>query len=178
MRPPQSSIFSPHLQNKPLAPSFRNPAFTTPQRRVNEIPFSPAESSPALTDISEMPADTPEVEREEDTEVGSATVTPSTARSLFGKTFPRSQASGRGELQRGYRDKIRKRKRLLTDRDVGSARPRLQHDSDESDSDSSALSHRFYRRHFHLPTGRAGVQATVTQRFVWRLAFARRHGTE
>lgn len=134
LRPPQSSIFNPHLQNRPSAPSFRNPAFTTPQKPVNEVPFSPAESSPALTDTSVMPADTPEVDREED-EAGKLTFTPSASRSLFGRTLLRNHASGRGEIQRGNRDKVRKRKRLHTDRDVGSVRPRLPHDSDESDSD-------------------------------------------
>ncbi|GAB1311537.1 hypothetical protein MFIFM68171_01747 [Madurella fahalii] len=134
LRPPQSSMFNPNLQNRPLAPAFRNPAFTTPQKPVHEVPFSPAESSPAMTDTSEMPADTPDVDREEDgTE--KLTITPSAGRTLFGKTLLRNHASGRGEIQSGNRDKIRKRKRLHTDRDVGSVRPRLPHDSDESDSD-------------------------------------------
>lgn len=134
LRPPQSSMFDPRLRNGPLAPSFRNPAFTTPQKPVNEVPFSPAESSPAMTDTSEMPADTPEVDREEDGAERLA-ITPSAGRSLFGKTLLRNHASGRGEIQRGNRDKVRKRKRLHTDRDVGSVRSRLPHDSDESDSD-------------------------------------------
>lgn len=95
--------------------------------------YSGAESSPALTDTSEMPAETPEFEREEDVE--KVTLTPSAGRTLFSKTLLRNHASGRGEIARSSRDKIRKRKRLHGDRDVGSGRSRLPHDSDDSDSD-------------------------------------------
>ena len=136
-RPPQVSFFNPQLQRKPSAPAFRNPAFTTPQRRDDDLVFSEysgAESSPALTDTSEMPADTPEREREEE-DLGKLTLTPAAGRTLFSKTLLRNHASGRGELARGSRDKVRKRKRLQGDKDVGSVRPRLPHDSDDSDSD-------------------------------------------
>lgn len=135
-QPPHSSIFKPQLQNKPSAPAFRNPAFTTPQRRVDELLFSPysgAESSPALTDTSEMPADTPEVDADED--VARLTFTPSASRTLFSKTLLRNHASGKGEIPRFNRDRVRKRKRLHGDRDVGSVRARLAHASDDSDSD-------------------------------------------
>jgi hypothetical protein len=136
-RPPHASFFNPQLQRKPSAPAFRNPAFTTPQKRIDELVFSEysgAESSPALTDTSEMPADTPEFDREEE-EIGKLTLTPAAGRTLFSKTLLRNHASGRGEIARGNRDKVRKRKRLQGDRDVGSVRPRLAHDSDDSDSD-------------------------------------------
>ncbi|KAG7291951.1 hypothetical protein NEMBOFW57_001980 [Staphylotrichum longicolle] len=136
-RPPHASFFNPQLPRKPTAPAFRNPAFTTPQKRIDELAFSEysgAESSPALTDTSEMPADTPEFDREED-DIGKLTLTPAAGRTLFSKTLLRNHASGRGEIARGNRDKVRKRKRLQGDRDVGSVRPRLPHDSDDSDSD-------------------------------------------
>jgi hypothetical protein len=148
--PPHSAFFNPklqpQLQNKFYAPPFRNPAFTTPQKRVEELAFSEvsgAESSPAMTDASEMPEDTPEVDRSED--FGKMTITQSTAsRTLFGATGgtskARSRTPGRGELRRRDTDryargKIRKRTRQAGDRDVGSVRPRLPHDSDDSDSD-------------------------------------------
>ncbi|KAL1840124.1 hypothetical protein VTJ49DRAFT_780 [Mycothermus thermophilus] len=112
-RPPFTSSFKPELHNKPTGPAFRNPAFTTPQRRVDD-PFSEYESSPAMTDNSPMPADTPEPERD-DADVSRLTMTPSPGKTtLLGKTLLRSHAAGRGEILRGNRDK---------------------HGSDESDSD-------------------------------------------
>jgi len=134
-RPPHASFFNPQLSRKPSAPQFRNPAFTTPQRRVDELAyseFSGAESSPAMTDTSEMPVDTPETDRRDD--LGKASVT-TASRSIFSTSPIRSRTPGRGEIARGNRDKVRKRKRLQSDRDVGSVRSRLPHDSDESDSD-------------------------------------------
>ncbi|OIW30480.1 hypothetical protein CONLIGDRAFT_280070 [Coniochaeta ligniaria NRRL 30616] len=147
--PPHSTFFNPklqpQLQNKFSAPPFRNPAFTTPQKRVDELAFSEvsgAESSPAMTDASEMPEDTPEVDRSDD--FGRMTITQSsTNRPLFGAATgskARSRTPGRGELRRRdpdryLRGKIRKRTRQAGDRDVGSVRSRLPHDSDDSDSD-------------------------------------------
>lgn len=145
--PPHSAFFNPklqpQLQNKFSAPPFRNPAFTTPQKRVDELAFSEvsgAESSPAMTDASEMPEETPEADRSVD--LGKMTITQSTAnRTLFGNASKaRSRTPGRGELRRRdpdryLRGKIRKRTRQAGDRDVGSVRSRLPHDSDDSDSD-------------------------------------------
>ena len=63
------------------------------------------------------------------------TGTPSANRTLFSQTLLRNHASGKGDIARGSRDKVRKRKRLQSDKDVGSVRSRLPHDSDDSDSD-------------------------------------------
>ncbi|KAH8884400.1 hypothetical protein GQ53DRAFT_786299 [Thozetella sp. PMI_491] len=138
--PPHTSYFNPQVP-RPSAPSFRNPAFTTPQKRIDELQFSEmsgAESSPAMTDTSEMPPDTPDVDRDDDYGM---TITQHTAnRALFSKSAVRSRTPGRGEVPRGNRDKVRKRKRLQGDRDVGSVRPRLPHESDESDSDVDGAS--------------------------------------
>ncbi|KAK3363244.1 Di-sulfide bridge nucleocytoplasmic transport domain-containing protein [Lasiosphaeria hispida] len=135
--PPARSFFNPQITNKPSAPAFRNPAFTTPQKRVDELVYSEysgAESSPAMTDTSEMPPETPEVDHDDD--FGKMTITPHTAnKALFGKSMIRSRTPGRGEIPRASRDKVRKRKRQQGDRDVGSVRPRLPHASDDSDSD-------------------------------------------
>jgi len=88
-----------------------------------------------MTDTSEVPAETPDNDRE-DEDFRRTTITPHTSnRSLFGKSTGRSRTPGRGEVPRGNRDKVRKRKRQLGDRDVGSVRSRLPHGSDESDSD-------------------------------------------
>ena len=137
--PPNSSIFNPQIQKQFTGSSFRNPAFTTPQKRIEEMAFSEAsaaEDSPALTDTSEMPADTPDFERTDD--YARSTLTRASAsRTLFAKpsSSVRSRTPGRGEIVRGNRDKVRKRKRLVGDRDVGSVRSRLPHDSADSDSD-------------------------------------------
>jgi hypothetical protein len=136
-RPPFSPLFSPQLSNKPTGPAFRNPAFMTPQRRVDFD--SGPESSPAMTDASPMPVDTPDADG--DADISRLTLTPSPtksspSKSLFEKTMLRNHASGRGDiLIRANRDKVRKRKRLPSDKDVGSARSRVAHGSDESDSD-------------------------------------------
>jgi hypothetical protein len=76
------------------------------------------------------------VDQDDDDDFGKMTITPHTAnRALFGKTAVRSRTPGRGELVRGNRDKIRKRRRQQGDKDVGSVRSRLPHGSDDSDSD-------------------------------------------
>lgn len=136
-RPPHLSFFKPQLQSRPSAPAFRNPAFTTPQKRRDEpiySEYSGAESSPALTDTSEVPADTPEVEHTRE-DLGRVSFTPATGRTLFSQTLLRNHASGKGEIAKANRDKVRKRKRLPGDKDVGSGRSRLPHGSEDSDSD-------------------------------------------
>jgi hypothetical protein len=158
LRPPHASFFNPQLQSKPSAPAFRNPAFTTPQKRLDELVFSEysgAESSPAMTDTSEMPADTPEYDRAED-DIGKLTLTPSAGKTLFSKTLLRNHASGRGEIPRANRDKVRKRRRAQCDRDVGSVRPRLPHASDDSDSDWEEGSGPGVKRTKDGKTGRRG----------------------
>ncbi|KAK0664477.1 Di-sulfide bridge nucleocytoplasmic transport domain-containing protein [Cercophora samala] len=133
--PPHAAFFSPQLQNKPSGPAFRNPAFTTPQKRFEDVAMSEvsdAESSPAMTETSFLPADTPDIEH-----IGmKSAATPSPIKLMFNRNLDRNRTAGKGELPKsGVRDKVRKRKRLFGDRDVGSVRSRLPHDSDESDSD-------------------------------------------
>lgn len=133
--PPTRRAFM-DLAGAPSAPPFRNPAFTTPQKRVDEILLSEcsgAESSPAQTDTSEIVPETPDF----DDDLGKMTITPFTAgKTLFrDRSMPRSHAPGRGEIARPNRDKVRKRKRGLSDRDVGSVRSRLHYASDGSDSE-------------------------------------------
>ncbi|KAK0737413.1 Di-sulfide bridge nucleocytoplasmic transport domain-containing protein [Apiosordaria backusii] len=133
--PPHASFFAPQLHNKPSGPAFRNPAFTTPQKRFEDTVMSEvsdAESSPAMTDTSILPADTPDVEH-----IGmKSAATPSPIKLMWNRNLDRNRLAGKGELPKSApRDKVRKRKRLFGDRDVGSVRSRLQHDSDDSDSD-------------------------------------------
>ncbi|KFA47462.1 hypothetical protein S40293_02115 [Stachybotrys chartarum IBT 40293] len=147
--PPQSSSFHPNLRPQPSAPPFRNPAFTTPRKPFDEVVMSEAsgaEDSPAaLTENSDYPNDTPEIDRFGELNMGAnAPKSPSKVDKLtrYGKSGPltKKATSGKGEI-RGHRsgfsatDVARKRKRHLWDRDVGSASSHRQ-DWDGSDSDS------------------------------------------
>ncbi|KAH7126191.1 Di-sulfide bridge nucleocytoplasmic transport domain-containing protein [Dactylonectria macrodidyma] len=150
--PPQVSSFTPQLPSRASAPAFRNPAFTTPRKPFDELALSEAsgaEDSPALTEVSDFPNDTPEADRMGDIVMG-GTMSPSKIDKSFryGKTgIPSSKkySSGRGEI-RGSRDLsatdlLRKRKRHNLDKDVGSvARYRGQgwEDSDTDSDDSIA----------------------------------------
>ncbi|KAH0430857.1 nuclear envelope protein [Colletotrichum camelliae] len=152
--PPQTSLFSPRIQSSNTAPPFRNPAFTTPRKPFDESVFSEAsgaESSPALTENSEFPDDTPEIDRFGDMNMG--TMTPSKVDKSFryaktGLQSLKRHAPGKGEIPRGGRDypAIRKRKRHNMDRDVGGS-VRF-HDSqdwgseDDSEDDSRQPSQR------------------------------------
>ncbi|KAK2062977.1 Di-sulfide bridge nucleocytoplasmic transport domain-containing protein [Colletotrichum caudatum] len=141
---PQASLFSPRVQSNNMAPPFRNPAFTTPRKLFDESAYSEAsgaESSPALTENSELPDDTPDVDRYGDANVG--TMTPSKVDKSFryGKTSFQSSkrhAPGKGEIPRSAREypAIRKRKRHNLDKDVGSVRYHGAQEWDGSDDDS------------------------------------------
>ncbi|KAK3497066.1 Di-sulfide bridge nucleocytoplasmic transport domain-containing protein [Neurospora hispaniola] len=126
LKPPNTS-FNPQLHNKPTAPQFRNPAFTTPQKRPDEQTLeSPSEASPAMTDISEMPPDTPETMFDDSFRIPATAYTPLQAgKAMFSRQY----------FQNGRPRQVRKRKRQRGDRDVGSVRSRLDHASDESDND-------------------------------------------
>ncbi|KAI1800208.1 Di-sulfide bridge nucleocytoplasmic transport domain-containing protein [Daldinia bambusicola] len=135
--PRQPSIFSASgLQRTVTAPPFRNPAFTTPRKPFDSdalSEFSPAESSPAATDVSDYP-DTPENDRS--STFAHMTITPATVNKL--RSLSPKKASGKGEIAKtifASRDKVRKRKRYNEDRDVSGYRlPYLRPDECE-DSD-------------------------------------------
>ncbi|KAF4338029.1 nucleus export BRL1 [Fusarium beomiforme] len=141
-RPPQSS-FTPQVSSKAAAPPFRNPAFTTPRRPFDDLALSEAsgaEDSPAQTEISDFPNDTPEADRMSDVNMSGLTSPSKIDKSLrYSKTpfSSRKHTPGRGEI-RANRDFsvsefMRKRKRHNFDRDVGSI---TRHRWTESDSDS------------------------------------------
>ena len=174
-RPPSSSIFTGPLTKKPYpaASAFRNPAFTTPQKRMDDIfsECSGAEESPAVqSDVSMVAEDTPDFDRY-DRDYAHSTMTPASAvsRKLFqnqddslvdspvsaqqsgqqrqaSPTRPTSSHTpGRGVVPRGKfdhifgrRDRVRKRKRQLGDKDVGSVRSRHYSGSYTSDEDDDS----------------------------------------
>lgn len=147
---PQRSTFTPQLPPKPSAPVFRNPAFTTPRRPFDEPALSEvsgAEDSPALTETSDFPNDTPEVDRMGDVSMGGTTSPSKIDKSLrYGKSAHSSKkhASGRGEI-RGSRDMsavdfLRKRKRHNYDKDVGTRYRGQIWDESDADSDDSLAS--------------------------------------
>ncbi|KAF4451947.1 Nucleus export protein BRL1 [Fusarium austroafricanum] len=143
-KPPQLSSFTPQVSSKATAPKFRNPAFTTPRRPFEDLALSEAsgaEDSPAQTEVSDFPNDTPEADRMSDVNMcGMASP------SKVDKSFRYSKAPfsskkhtpGRGEIRsiRNFApasEAIRKRKRHNLDRDVSSI---ARHRWTESDSDS------------------------------------------
>ena len=96
--------------------------------------ISAIEDSPAMTDVSDMQG-TPDFDFDNSAVLDNFHVsTPDpTRRNLFSE-----KKSGKGELPRVSwfeRDKVRKRKRLDKDRDIGSTRSRLPDGCDEDDSD-------------------------------------------
>ena len=127
-----------------MAPPFRNPAFTTPRRPVEEVVFSEAsgaEDSPGMTEASDVPNDTPEVDHMGDTMMG-GTLSPKRVdkSSRYAKTlFAKKHASGKGEIRNrdsGKAGLLRKRKRHNLDRDVGSVVRYSVPDSDWSENES------------------------------------------
>lgn len=134
-----------------MAPPFRNPAFTTPSRPVDEIVFSEAsgaEDSPGLTEASDVPNDTPEVDHMGDTNMG-GTLSPTriSKSSRYAKTlFAKKHAAGKGEIRNresGKAGLLRKRKRHNLDKDVGSVVRYMLPESDmsESEPDMPVASH-------------------------------------
>ncbi|KAH8169337.1 di-sulfide bridge nucleocytoplasmic transport domain-containing protein [Sarocladium implicatum] len=139
--PIPSSTFAPSISAKNTASPFRNPAFTTPRKPFDEQILSEQEDSPALTEASDLPNDTPEVERIGDVVMG-GTITPTKVdkSSRYGRS--KKHTPGRGEI-RAHRDLaggdvVRKRKRQNFDRDVSSVARRVQQDWDDSEVDSDA----------------------------------------
>lgn len=152
-RPSASSIFNaPATRQFPAASPFRNPAFTTPQKRADDVlseySASAAEESPAMaSDMSELVVDSPERDRQ-GREVANMTITPAsmTSRKLFAerKNSLSSRTPGRGEVPRGSleafftgRSKVRKRRRQGADKDVGSVRTRFQPSAYSSEASGS-----------------------------------------
>ncbi|KAK7737360.1 hypothetical protein SLS53_006663 [Cytospora paraplurivora] len=146
--PPERSVFSPSISRQFTAPPLRNPAFTTnrpdtpafsvPQKdRVEDSIMSEVsgiEDSPDVTEASEM-QDTPDFDPENSAVLDNFYV--STPDPMRRNLFSEKKA-GKGELPRSSwfeRDKVRKRKRLDKDRDIGSTRSRLPDGRDEDDSD-------------------------------------------
>ena len=144
--PPQTAKFTPQLSSKNAAPPFRNPAFTTPRRPVDEVAFSEAsgaEDSPALTEASDYPNDTPDIDHRADAIMG-GTISPlkidKQTRYARSANHAKKHSSGKGEI-RSHRDvnsAMRKRKRRNMDKDVGSVARRYGYDVDSDfDSDDS-----------------------------------------
>ncbi|RDA90319.1 hypothetical protein CP533_0390 [Ophiocordyceps camponoti-saundersi (nom. inval.)] len=145
--PPQAARFTPKLPARNMAPPFRNPAFSTPRRPFDEVVLSEAsgaEDSPAATELSDYPNDTPEADHKAEAH-GVISIAPLKIdkSSRYGRS--KKHAPGKGEI-RGRRDAsagMRKRKRHNCDRDVGSVNRHYHgHDSEawdsEFDSDNGA----------------------------------------
>lgn len=138
-KPAAPSFFTPRIPGSQTAAPFRNPAFTTPRKPLDDLALSEAsgaESSPALTEPSDCPADTPELDRMAD--LNMATITPSRIDKVlrYNKSGQsRRHAPGRGEIPRARDhsavDHMRRRKRRNQSRDAR----QLGWDSDASSDD-------------------------------------------
>lgn len=140
------AFLTPRIPGNQTATPFRNPAFTTPRKPFDDLALSEADSSPALTEPSDCPPDTPELDRMAD--LNMATIAPSRVnKSLrYGKSslHSRRHAPGRGEIPRPAKehsavDFVRKRKRRVHDRDMASTRGRRDWNGSDDDSDDSAV---------------------------------------
>ncbi|KAF4981649.1 hypothetical protein FZEAL_2589 [Fusarium zealandicum] len=152
-QPPQSSFFTPQIPSKTAAPPFRNPAFTTPRRPFDELALSEAsgaEDSPAQTEVSDFPNDTPEADRMSDVTM-SGFVSPSKIDKSFRYSkspfmSSKKHAPGRGEIRANrdlsVTDFIRKRKRHNLDKDVSSVSRGRWEESDADSDDSLVPRHR------------------------------------
>ncbi|KAI1493619.1 Di-sulfide bridge nucleocytoplasmic transport domain-containing protein [Biscogniauxia mediterranea] len=135
LNPPSIFSGSP-LKRMATAPPFRNPAFTTPRKPIDADAMSEvsaAESSPTVTDASELP-DTPDPDQCYD--LSNMTLTPATMNK--NKLLLSKKASGKGEIARtifASREKVRKRKRYNSDRDVSGYRLPYIQQGELEDSD-------------------------------------------
>ncbi|ETS74840.1 hypothetical protein PFICI_13324 [Pestalotiopsis fici W106-1] len=144
--PGQKSIFATSnavLQRTNTAPAFRNPAFTTPRKPFDMDALSeasPAEDSPAQTDISENYPDTPETDNMRN--LNKMALTPARSKALSVALNKRSP--GKGDILRpvtafGGREKVRKRKRRHDDKDISGFRLpyKYQEEWDESEGNDT-----------------------------------------
>ncbi|KAK5999224.1 hypothetical protein PT974_01615 [Cladobotryum mycophilum] len=143
-KPPSSSHFTPQISARAAAPPFRNPAFTTP-RKFDDTALSEVEESPAPTEASDFPNDTPEADRMSDVTMGSPISPLKIDKQSRYSRSPKKHMSGKGEI-RSLRESprkelqvLRKRKRHNFDRDVSSVSRQLYREWDDvaSDSDES-----------------------------------------
>jgi hypothetical protein len=130
------------MRSQPIAAPFRNPmpnAFTTPRKPFDEVNLSEAsgaEDSPAVTENSDYPNDTPEADRLAELTMGSTSaITPSKISkvSRYSKSgMVTKKASGRGEI----RPVTGKRRRHVGDRDVSFVNFDQSRFGEDSDMDS------------------------------------------
>ncbi|KAI1827621.1 hypothetical protein F4861DRAFT_327663 [Xylaria intraflava] len=136
------SIFSSARGPKPTAATpFRNATFTTPRRPFDIDVLSPVESSPAVTEASDLP-ETPDHDQSFD--FSHMTMTPASVNRHRSPVTKR--VNGKGEISKAIfpmRDKVRKRKRYNADRDVSGYRlPYIypgEGDDSEYESDESTF---------------------------------------
>lgn len=144
--PPTSASFTPQIPAKSAAPPFRNPAFTTPRKPINETIFSEPEDSPAPTEASDVPPDTPDVDHMGDVAMGGVITPTKVSKSArYGRSaHNKKHSSGKGEIK-SNRDSsrsalLRKRKRHNLDRDVSSVVRYHGQDESEGETDASVWS--------------------------------------
>ncbi|KAJ3473721.1 hypothetical protein NLG97_g10165 [Lecanicillium saksenae] len=145
-QPPSSARFTPQIPAKSAAPPFRNPAFTTPRKPLDETIFSEASGAEDSPAPSEVPNDTPEVDHMGDTAMGGVITPTKVSKSArYGRSaHNKKHSSGKGEIK-SNRDSsrsalLRKRKRHNLDRDVSSVVRYQDQDESEGETDASVWS--------------------------------------
>ncbi|KAM3549304.1 hypothetical protein MY1884_008797 [Beauveria asiatica] len=161
-KPPSATRFAPQISAKSTAPPFRNPAFTTPRKIHDDAIFSEvsgAEDSPAPTETSDAPNDTPDLDHVGDISMGGI-ITPtkvSKAARYARSSQNKKHSSGKGEIK-GARDSsrsvlFRKRKRHNLDRDVSSVVRYQDHDESGGETEGSFWSEEWLKKNKDLGRG-------------------------
>ncbi|CAI6084783.1 unnamed protein product [Clonostachys chloroleuca] len=166
----QQTSFSSNASMKPAAPPFRNPAFTTPRKPINDFGFSDAsgaEESPGLTEASDI-NDTPEFDRTADVHMGNTIPPTKIDKSLrYGKALSssRKHVSGRGEIPSRHHD-LGRRLRRQNQEGFPRLRPREWEGSEDESDASSAPS-----RRSHSPKKKAKAPPPQSPGFVSSLFY-------
>lgn len=167
---PNRPLFTPQNNSaKPPAPPFRNPSFTTPRKPFDEVVLSEAsgaEDSPARTEASDLPNDTPEADRMSDVFVSGA-ITPGKVdkshRYQKGGLSARKHASGKGDI-RPYRDfgaSDLGRRRRRRDRNIHMQRHYQDWDEDSDDSLYDRSRYRSRHKKSNAPPRNGGVIGSI-----------------
>lgn len=137
----RNTLFSSQQSWQAKAPPFTNPAFTTPRKPFDDH-ASGTEDSPALTETSDIPNDTPEADRMSDVNMGN-TITPGKIdkAARYNKTghVGRKHTPGKGEIMphRNLNPAFRRRKHVERGFDSHGAQNNYEDSEFETDTYSS-----------------------------------------
>lgn len=128
-------------QQAQIAPPFMNPAFTTPRKSYDDPP-SGIEDSPAPTETSELPDDSPDADRFSDITMG-GTINPAKIDKTVrykSRQSARRHMPGKGEIMPARSRQPLYRWRKHHERGIGNNLHMEEHEMSEDDSDSPLYS--------------------------------------